>query len=65
MEEEPMVIKDSTEVLFVWHGLRLTFFEELRQVNNAIGVIDFTPGDAVPGSVDEGRQAGVGPGAEA
>jgi hypothetical protein len=42
---EDRTIKATTMVPMVWHGLPRLFYTELLQVNNCVGIIDFTPGD--------------------
>jgi hypothetical protein len=42
---EDKAIKPTTLVPMVWHGLPKLFYTELLQVNNCLGIIDFTPGD--------------------
>ena len=46
-EKETVAVKEDTMVPCVWHGLPLKFFRELVEVSNAIGVIDFAPGDGL------------------
>ena len=47
VDEDTMPVKEDTLQPFVWHGFPLKFFEELVEVNNAIGVVDFPPGDGL------------------